>query len=178
MIVLVIGGSGSGKSDYAEQRSLLLGEPRYYLATMQVYGTEGQQKVLRHQRMREGRGFFTIEQPLLQPDHIPENGVVLLECLANLTANVMFGQMPPLSADNVGCELFLALQRLFEKCSHLVVVSNTVFEDGIQYDSMTQAYLEALGQLNRQIAQLADEVVEVVAGIPVFLKKMNGEKVI
>ena len=65
MIKLVYGGSGSGKSSFAEQ--LLLSskaERKYYLATMQVYDDEGRAKVLRHQEMRAGKGFVTIKQPV------------------------------------------------------------------------------------------------------------------
>ena len=61
MIHLVIGGSGSGKSEYAE--NLLEDSPgKYYIATMQVYDAEGRKKVARHQRLRAGKGFQTIEQ--------------------------------------------------------------------------------------------------------------------
>ena len=64
MIYLVTGGSGSGKSAYAEL--LLSGfeniRSRYYIATMQVYGEEGKKRVERHRRLRAGKGFITSEQ--------------------------------------------------------------------------------------------------------------------
>lgn len=92
MMVLVIGGSGSGKSEYAEKMvdSLLReneendtaamsetqenlmesiaddmteNRKKYYLATMQVFDEEGRKKVERHRNLRSGKGFFTIEQP-------------------------------------------------------------------------------------------------------------------
>ena len=60
MITLVLGGSGSGKSAYAEH--LLDGKTnKYYIATMQVYDAEGEKKVARHRRLRAGKGFVTIE---------------------------------------------------------------------------------------------------------------------
>ena len=66
MMVLVIGGSGSGKSDFAEREACLLGGEhggqKYYVAAMRVFDDEGRQKVDRHQRMRSGKGFVTIEQ--------------------------------------------------------------------------------------------------------------------
>ena len=62
MITLVLGGSGSGKSAYAEH--LLDGKTnKYYIATMQVYDAEGEKKVARHRRLRAGKGFVTMEQP-------------------------------------------------------------------------------------------------------------------
>ena len=65
MIALVIGGSGSGKSAYAEQMAVKAAGngSLYYVATMQVYDEEGKKKVERHQKMRAGKGFLTIEQP-------------------------------------------------------------------------------------------------------------------
>lgn len=51
-MIVVMGGSGSGKSAYAEQ--LVMEQPernRYYLATMRIYDAEGEKKVVRHRRM-------------------------------------------------------------------------------------------------------------------------------
>ena len=64
-MILVIGGSGSGKSAYAEKVALECQKEKrhFYLATMHVFGEEGQKKVERHKRMRAGKGFVTIEQP-------------------------------------------------------------------------------------------------------------------
>lgn len=60
---------------------------------------------------------------------------------------------------------------LGKETAHLVVVSNNVFEDGICYDPATMEYIRAMGRINRALAQAADYVVEVVAGIPVVLKQ-------
>ena len=102
MIYLVTGGSGSGKSAYAE--SLLSGfeniRSRYYIATMQVYGEEGKKRVERHRRLRAGKGFITseqtvqIEQALKKfKDSDKMSCVALVECVSNLTANEMFDEM-------------------------------------------------------------------------------------
>ena len=66
-MILVIGGSGSGKSAYAEKVALECQKEKrhFYLATMHVFGEEGQKKVERHKRMRAGKGFVTIEQPTM-----------------------------------------------------------------------------------------------------------------
>ena len=64
---------------------------------MQIYGKEGLKKVERHRKMREGKGFFTIEQPTKIQDAIDKmtkehnsERIVLLECMSNLAANEMF----------------------------------------------------------------------------------------
>ena len=96
MFTLVTGGSGSGKSEYAE--ALAAGcscKNRWYLATMEVYGAEGRRKVERHRRQREGKGFETLECPRglknIRIPGDPQDTAILLECVSNLAANEMFG---------------------------------------------------------------------------------------
>ena len=96
MTYLILGGSGSGKSAYAE--TVLSGlssvKKKYYLATMQIYDEDGLKKVERHKKMREGKGFITLEQPRniakIMETISGKNSAVLLECMSNLTANEMF----------------------------------------------------------------------------------------
>ena len=64
MITLVTGGSGSGKSAYAESLLYSCQGIRYYIATMQIYDAEGEKKVERHRKLRAGKGFLTIESPM------------------------------------------------------------------------------------------------------------------
>ena len=68
MITLITGGSGSGKSAYAEKYICHVSnekgyKEKYYIATMQVFDDEGQRKIDRHRRLRAGKCFITIEQP-------------------------------------------------------------------------------------------------------------------
>jgi adenosylcobinamide kinase/adenosylcobinamide-phosphate guanylyltransferase len=65
MITLIIGGSGSGKSEYAENYITEISESKskYYIATMQAYDNEAQQKINRHRKLRSHKNFQTIEQP-------------------------------------------------------------------------------------------------------------------
>ena len=53
---------------------------------------------------------------------------------------------------------------------NLVIVTNNVFEDGIDYDKTTMEYIRALGMINKGLAEFSDSVTEVVAGIPLALK--------
>lgn len=200
MITLIIGGSGSGKSAYAEDYVLAaaIDLPKYYIATMQVYDAEGERKVERHRRLRAGKGFVTIEQPtdigkagikisgnawneqekgdihevdgMDAPNEEKQGGVALLECMSNLVANEMFSgeQMP--ETDAVVRRVTEEIEALAKQLTHLVIVSNNVFEDGIAYDASTLRYMEALGRINTHLAELADHVVEVVVGIPVSVK--------
>ena len=64
MLVTVTGGSGSGKSAYAEQTAVRLAEGGrlLYLATMMRDGAGAQERIRRHRALRSGKGFLTIEK--------------------------------------------------------------------------------------------------------------------
>ena len=175
MMILVVGGSGSGKSSYAEKTAVSLaqaGMKKYYLATMQVFDDEGRKKVDRHRNLRNGKGFFTIEQPVQISGALEkmEDGdrTVLLECISNLTANEMFSEEQAVTEMQVTDNVIRDIKMLKDQTNHLIVVSNNVFEDGITYDDATTKYIQAMGKINQKLAALADRIVEVVAGIPVI----------
>ncbi len=180
MFYLVIGGSGSGKSAYAEE--LMMGfsdvEKKYYLATMQVFDEEGKKKIERHRKLRQGKGFETIEGPRaisLSAEKMGQGSAVLLECMSNLVANEMFGDGRICSGEVVTEKILADVMELKKRVKHLVIVSNNVFEDGITYDVATMEYIRVLGRINQALLLEADTAVEVVVGLPVFLK--GGKKV-
>ena len=193
MITLVTGGSGSGKSAYAESLLSSCEGIRYYIATMQIYDAEGEKKVERHRKLRAGKGFLTIESPInvgkiqfacageaeqaqyrqetvRKVQGSSEKKSALLECMSNLTANEMFTKDGMKSEDEVVEKIVSEIQTLSQKLDNLVIVTNNVFEDGVIYDAGTMEYLRALGRINAALARLADRVAEVVVGIPVELK--------
>lgn len=178
MITVVIGGSGSGKSQYAEQLlSNTKAKHSYYLATMEVYGDEGLQKVERHRKMREGKGFATIERPKdLSGICIGtewEDSAVLVECISNLTANEYFSWEGGASEENarlIEAKIVHGIAVLASQVKDLIIVTNDVFSDGIQYSEETMNYMELLGKINQKLCQIADRAVEVVCGIPLALK--------
>ena len=55
------------------------------------------------------------------------------------------------------------VDEMISEFNDIVIVSNNVFDDGIDYDDTTTAYISAMGEINRFLAQNADEVHEVVA---------------
>lgn len=177
MMTLIIGGSGSGKSAYAEDYISSLSEEKkkYYIAAMQVCDAESEKKVERHRMLRSGKGFYTIEQPrgIQEAAEKMEEGerTALLECISNLTANEMFAKEVPEPEEAVAERIIDGITSLDKKLTHLVIVSNNVFEDGKVYDKATMAYIRAMGRINEKLAEMADEVIEVVAGIPVAVKK-------
>ena len=89
VVALVTGGSGSGKSAWAEGLSCALCPgPKRYLATMRPFGEEAQRRIARHRAMRANKGFDTLECPDgLDGLPISPSDTVLLEDLSNLAAN-------------------------------------------------------------------------------------------
>ncbi len=178
-MTLIIGGSGSGKSAYAEDYMVSISEDRkkYYIATMQIYDEEGKRKVERHRMLRGGKGFSTIEQPVdigkAAEKMEAEDGTALLECVSNLTANEMFSGEVPGTEEAITEKIVGGIAVLNRELTHLVIVSNNVFEDGNVYDKTTMAYIRAMGRINQKLAEMADEVVEVVVGIPIVIKNKN-----
>lgn len=171
MMILVTGGSGSGKSAYAEDCVLMLSEkPRTYIATMIPYDEEGKKRVQRHRNMRAGKGFDTVEcYTDLKNLKLENGGTVLLECMSNLVANEMFSEGGA-GKDTVP-EVLKGIETLRNQADHLVVVTNEIFSDGAVYDGDMLLYEEYLGRINQAMAAMADQVTEVVYGIPVYHKK-------
>ena len=165
MIVLLTGGSGCGKSTYAERIVASLPEKkRVYVATMQVYDEESVRRVERHRVQRADKGFVTIEcEKDLASAGIEDGSIVLLEDLVNLVANEMF------DGGDVN-RIVPALCDLAARCSHLIMVTNDLFSDGETYTESTQEYLRVLSGINSHVAVLADCVCEVVYSIPIALK--------
>ena len=165
MIYLITGGSGSGKSSYAEQLvNRLSASERIYLATMEVYDEESESRMLRHRSQRAHLMMRTIEQGrALGTVELPEDALVLLEDLPNWVANEMFtgGNTEQIEQD---------LDRLAHACRHLIVVTGEVFSAGTAYDEATRQYMQTLAGIARHVAMLADTVVEVVCGCPVVIK--------
>ena len=165
MTILITGGSGCGKSTYAERIvDAMPRENRVYIATMQVCDEECERRVERHRAQRAGKGFVTVERTKgLGGIEIEPGSVVLLEDLPNLLAGEMFdgGDWRRIAPD---------LDALASRCAQLVIVTNDVFSDGVAYGESTREYMRRLAQINRHAARLADCVLEVVYSIPVPLK--------
>lgn len=184
MIMLITGGSGSGKSEYAE--NLLLekrtawelqhpGEERKstYIATMYPFDMESKKRIQRHQKMREKKHFETIEcYTDLKKIPLQEEQFLLLECMSNLTANEMYRE-DGCRRKGLACEAFIVSEVAYcmKHAIDMVIVTNEISSDGIAYDTDTMEYMKILGGVNQKLAVLADQVIEVVYGIPIDRKK-------
>lgn len=171
MITLITGGSGSGKSAYAEDCLVAEGEGRrIYIATMHPFDEESYRRIDRHRNMRAGKGFETIERYTNLKDlEIPEDSYVLLECMSNLVANELYQEDG--AGEETVSQIWKGIENLDKKAKKLYIVTNEIFSDGEDYPWETRQYLQDLGALNCKIAKMADRIIEVIYGIPVERKK-------
>ena len=176
MLTLVIGGSGSGKSRFAEDLLSRHEAEKWYLACMVPYGEDARERIRRHREMRRDKGFFTVERYTdiagIDP---PDTACCLIECLGNLTANEIFepdGCGPDAAADAI----VSGILSLASRCRGVVAVTNDVGSAGHAYPPETLRYMQILGKINARIAAHADAVYELVCGIPLLIGKSPAEK--
>ncbi len=167
MVALIMGGTASGKSEYAENLAAKLHGDKIYLATMKAYDEESFKKIDRHRDMRNGKGFITreIAEDLVNADFSGRD-TVLLECISNLLANEMYREKP----NTYPTEYIISgLDKMIKSCKNTVIVTNNIFCDHYEYKEIKD-YIKALGDINSYLAEKADLVCEVVASIPIIHK--------
>ncbi len=170
MLIEIIGGSGSGKSKFAEDccEKLCPGQ-KLYIATMEPYDKESYQRIARHKKMRSGKHFDTLEcYTGLEQAEVSAH-TVLLECMSNLVANEMYS--PSGRREHTADWILRGVKHMTEQVEHLVIVTNQVFSGGMGYDPETMEYLRVMAQVNQRIAEIADGVYEVVHGIVIPVKE-------
>lgn len=200
MIYLVTGGSGSGKSEYAEKKLCELcektGNDKIYLATMVPYGKETEEKIKRHRNMRAEKNFQTKEcftnliafAKTMQRHQFAnprEKERLLLECMSNLVANELFDEngvgtflkkeQPEITEDELAGKLEDSILEgiclLNDIYEDIVIVTNEVFSESTTYSKEMSLYKRVLGNINCRLAELAKEVTEIVYGQPVPYKQ-------
>ena len=184
MRVLVVGGSGSGKSAFAEGLACSLSPWRTYVATMESQSAEAQRRIVRHRAQRAGLGFVTIEclsvlpvggwqeesSPKTAKSH-SAGGVALVEDVGNLVANALF--LPSGDMGDPDAVVEVLVRNVHDFCAsydHVVVVGNLVGSEGVAAHEATRAWVRAVGTLCCKLAASFDAVVEVTAGIPQVVK--------
>lgn len=169
MIYLVMGSQNSGKSVLAEDLAMRTGDrDRIYLATMKVCDDAGKERIIRHRKQREGKGFVTIERQRNIADAIseierPKETTVLLECVANLVGNEMYdgaGEIRLVDKTEFSGRVADEVKLLGEQVHNLIIVTNTYSGDAEGYDDATRLYVELLDMVNERVMDFADEVMD------------------
>ena len=88
--------------------------------------------------------------------------------MSNLTANEMYQEKG--SGDHCVEEILAGIRHVKEQCRNLIIVTNEIFSDGMDYDEETRRYQKYLGEINVRMASMADLVAEVVYSIPLIHK--------
>jgi len=169
-IIVITGGARSGKSQYAEQRAIEMGDRRLYVATAEARDEEMAQRIAEH-RKRRGNQWRTIEEPLeLTQSLVAQRGktdCALVDCLTLWISNLLIQHDEEHAAKKVQ-EL---IEKLPELDFHLVFVTNEVGSGIVPDNLLARKFRDLTGRTNQRMAQAANEVILMVAGIPVIAKK-------
>jgi adenosylcobinamide kinase/adenosylcobinamide-phosphate guanylyltransferase len=166
-LTLVLGGARSGKSRYAERLVLASGLLPVYVATGEALDAEMAARIAEH-RARRGATWRTVEEPLdlvetLHRECGPGHAV-LVDCLTLWVTNLMVAKRP------VRTEMARLVELLPNLPGTLVLVSNEVGLGVVPTDAMARAFIDHAGWLHQRIAEQADDVVFMAAGLPLHLK--------
>jgi len=169
--ILITGGARSGKSQYALNIAASYGKRKAYLATAQPFDQEMRRRIKNHRRMR-GKDWIAIEEPLRVSKVLKEIDescdVVILDCLtlwiSNLLSNYKTNQRVIIN------EINKLAQSTREFKGTLVIVSNEVGMGIVPENRLSRQFRDLAGYANQKIAEVADEVIMMVSGIPLKVK--------
>ncbi len=178
--VLILGGSRSGKSALGERLARERGGRNVlFLATGQALDVEMKERIQRHRADRASFGWQTLEAaqqvgPRLEETLTGSEKVVLLDCLTLLVSNVtcaMGEDAPSAEAEaNAAVEIDGLIAVMRNRPVDLIVVSNEVGLGLVPPYKLGRVFRDALGRVNKRMADAADDVVLMVAGLPDWLK--------
>lgn len=180
MITLVVGGAKSGKSMFAQNLAKALENKNgklYYVATMNPYDLEDLKRVENHLKEREGYGFNTIEETLYMKKVakvLSKEDTVLIDSITSLVTNSMFKGKDFIK--EVNKEIVDGILEIIKLANNVVIVSDYLFSDSIQYDCYTESFRKEIGIINRKLAKFADNVVECSYGNTIYHKNLSKVK--
>ena len=166
-LTLVLGGARSGKSRHAERLAVQSGLAPVYVATAQALDEEMAQRIAAH-RARRGPAWRTVEEPLdlvgvLQREGAPGR-IVLVDCLTLWLSNLM------VAGRDVAAESARLIEALPGLAGPVLLVSNEVGQGVVPDNVMARQFVDHAGMLHQGIAERADAVVFMAAGLPHRLK--------
>ena len=171
-IVLITGGARSGKSRYAEKRALGLGPRLLYLATGEAGDEEMARRITEHKK-RRGENWITVEEPLEVGKallaHQGKIDCVVVDCLTLWVSNLLIRR----GEEGVKS----AVKDLVDKSAHfdfhLLLVANEVGWGIVPDNALARQFRDLAGWANQQIGAVATEVILMVAGAPLTVKKIE-----
>lgn len=168
-VILITGGARSGKSLYAEERAAQLGERLLYMATGEAKDEEMARRIAEHKK-RRGKKWTTREEPLeMVRELLLQCGkfdCAAVDCLTLWLSNLLLQRGEEAAEKAVG-DLIEVLPRLDFHC---LLVTNEVGSGIVPDNPLARQFRELAGWANQRIASVAEEVILMVAGIPVVVK--------
>ena len=166
-VILITGGARSGKSRYAEELALSLSTHPVYVATAHVWDEEFRERVKKHQE-RRGSEWTNIEEEKQLSKHDLTGRVAVIDCITLWCTNFFF-QMQDV---NTALE---ALKAEFDKFTAndatYIFVTNEIGMGGVSDNAVQRKFTDLQGWMNQYVASKADEVILMVSGIPVRIKR-------
>ena len=165
MSTFISGGAKNGKSFYAQRIAKAGGAPLYYVATMIPHDDEDLARIRRHRDERAGWGFATLECGVNILDCLEKadpGGTFLLDSVTALLSNEMFA--PDGMHPGVAARIADELETFVRRAPKTVLVSDFIYSDANRYDEWTEAYRRGLALIDRRLARVCDNVLEIVAG--------------
>lgn len=168
-IVLVTGGARSGKSRYAEERARGTGARLLYVATAEAGDDEMARRIAAH-RARRGAGWTTVEAPVALAAAIADRrgafDAAVVDCVTLWLSNLIA------RGDGIyverAVEEFITAARSF--AAPFFIVTNEVGAGIVPDNPLARVFRDLAGRTNQRLAAAADEVVLMVAGLPLFVK--------
>ena len=160
-VTLVLGGARSGKSRFAES---LCQAPRTYIATAQAFDVEMTERIAKH-RSDRGAGWTTIEAPLdLAGALVTPKGDILIDCLTLWLNNLTMGEK------DIDVEITKLVKQLTVCLQKVIIVSNELGLGLVPEQRLSRRFRDWHGVMNQRVAQTANCVVFMVAGVPMVIK--------
>lgn len=182
-LTLVLGGARSGKSRYAQTLASQASASVLYVATAEAGDAEMAARIAAHRAERPA-SWDTLEAPIGVGEAIrraeqrkgpaARPQIVVLDCLTLLANNVigaLAGDVTPQAAEAaLMCEVNGLFDAYQATDAAWLVVSNEVGLGLVPAYPLGRAYRDALGRANQRLAAVADNVLFLVAGLPLAVK--------
>jgi len=182
-LTLILGGARCGKSSYAEKLALQCAARVLYIAAAQALDAEMAARIAVHKQGRP-EGWQTLEIPRrvgqALKTHAPPAEMILVDCLTLLVSNLLMeatgeaGEADEQAAAAlVETEITDLLETIHASPAAWVVVSNEVGLGLVPPYPLGRIYRDLLGHANQRLAAQADQVIFMIAGIPMRLAQME-----
>jgi adenosylcobinamide kinase/adenosylcobinamide-phosphate guanylyltransferase len=180
-IVLVLGGTKTGKTTFSENRAASIAEKEnlsvHYLATAQALDDEMVNRIRKHKENRPSH-WITIEEPTNISGIITklkyEKTIIILDCLTLLMTNLIFEKGEDCTREQAEEVVFSEIERIIRESSQLksevIIISNQVENGLVSEHKWARMFQDIAGMIHQKLAAAADHVYMMNAGLSLKLK--------